>query len=122
MSNIGGAARGKIKAVTGTAAPSSASQEHFFGRPILADPAVPQPAAPEIRYVFKNTDIPHPVVGNTMVGIVVRSNDLEFWETCVAELEDPNETRKGIRKRTVAIGSPGIGKSTTALFRMRKSL
>jgi len=53
-----------------------------------------------------------------MIDIVLRNKDLDYWDSCVAELEDPSETRR----RMVSIGSPGIGKSTTALFLIRKLL
>ena len=116
MSNTSGAALGKRKTATATAAPTPQQQAMSFLVAILADPAVTQPTAPELRCVFKN--VPHPVVGNTMVDIVVRNQDLQYWDSCVAELEDSSETRR----RMVSIGSPGIGKSTTALFLIRKLL
>mmetsp|Transcript_16639 Transcript_16639/g.24603 ORF Transcript_16639/g.24603 Transcript_16639/m.24603 type:complete len:135 (+) Transcript_16639:216-620(+) len=75
-------------------------------------------AHPELCCMFKN--IPHPVINDTAVDIIIREADWSFWQACLSELEDKNPQR--IRKRVAVIGSPGIGKSTTALFVIRKLL
>jgi hypothetical protein len=109
--------RRKVLTRTATAAPSPNKQQATrFVEAILAEPTVPQRNPDELHCVFNK--VPHPVFTSTLVDIVIRHQDHNFWDVCISELEDPVETRR----RLVSIGSPGIGKSITALFLIRKLL
>ena len=55
-------------------------------------------------------DVPDPYTGRTS-NVVVRNADNAFWTNCIAELNDPEK-----RDRVAVVGTPGIGKSTTAFF------
>jgi hypothetical protein len=88
---------------------------HFLDA-IMKDPQSLEATHPWLRFLFRR--IPHPVIEDTTVDIIIRQADWNFWEACVAELEDPDPQK--IRKRVAVIGSPGIGKSTTALFLIRR--
>ena len=106
----------KRKATMTTMVYTPEQQATSFMEAILADPTVLHPISDKLHCIFKK--IPHPVFTKNVVDIAIRHQDLTFWESCVAELENPSETRN----RMVSIGSPGIGKSTTALFLIRKLL
>lgn len=80
---------------------------------------VPIPlAAPELYCMFRK--VPHPVIEDVALDMVIREADRAFWQACLTELEDTDPEK--IRKRVAVIGSPGIGKSTTALFFIRTLL
>ena len=55
-------------------------------------------------------DFPDPYTGRTS-NVVIRNADNAFWTNCIAELNDPEK-----RDRVAVVGTPGIGKSTTAFF------
>lgn len=55
-------------------------------------------------------DVPNPYSGK-VTNVVIRIADNEFWTNCITELNDPNK-----RDRVAVVGTPGIGKSTTAFY------
>lgn len=68
----------------------------------------------EIKAVMRN--VPDPYTGN-IHNVVIREDDFVFWTQLLDELGEADNFKR--RKRVVAIGTPGIGKSTTALFAIR---
>ena len=95
-----------------------ASSGRRFLDAIMVEPQSLEATHPGLRFLFRR--IPHPVIEDTTVDIIIRQADWIFWETCLAELEDPDPQK--IRKRIAVIGSAGVGKSTTALFLIRRLL
>ena len=112
---------GSKRNIEGLAAPSPrtfSSRGRRFLDAILVEPQSLAATHPELCFLFRR--IPHPAIGDTTVDIIIREADWNFWKACIAELEDPDPQK--IRKRVAVIGSPGVGKSTTALFLIRRLL
>jgi hypothetical protein len=65
----------------------------------------------EIHGVMKS--VPDPFSGVAR-NVIIRGPDLAFWNQLLSGLAAPNG-----RKRVTAVGTPGIGKSTTASFAIR---
>jgi Mrp family chromosome partitioning ATPase len=55
-------------------------------------------------------DVPNPYSGQA-TNVVIRNADNVCWTNCITELNDPNK-----RDRVAVVGTPGIGKSTTAFY------
>jgi len=109
----------KVEGLAGPSLLTDASRGRRFLDAIMVEPEWLEASThPGLRFLFRG--IPHPVIGDTSVDIIIREADWNFWKACIAELEDPDPQK--IRKRVAVVGSPGVGKSTTALFIIRRLL
>lgn len=67
----------------------------------------------EIKGVLRSVPDPYTVSSRN---VIIREDDFVFWNRLIEELAVDDVNR---RKRVAAVGTPGIGKSTTACFAIR---
>lgn len=95
-------------------ADAAANYCNNFLQAILADDNFHTQYRDGIHAVMKNTPNPYsPHVSD----VVIRDDDNQFWEACIGELVDPKK-----RNRVAVVGTPGIGKTTTSYYAIRKLL
>ena len=87
-------------------------QAFAFLQAILADPTVMIQTSNEIKAVMNR--VPDPYTGKEQ-NVIIRHEDHSFWQTAIRELEQEHDAPT----RMVVVGTPGIGKSTTALYAIR---